>query len=111
MLNRTEKARYPLWKIKELITLGKVFFESNREKNRETLKLLGFDVDDVLKEIMKLTNNDFAGVDIEEDKIDADVYIKAISKKDIYIKFRIEKPNLLILSFHEDESGSKKGED
>lgn len=111
MLNRTEKARYPLLKVKELIALGKVFFEISREKNRETLKLLGFDVDDVLKEIMKLTDNDFTGVDIEEDKIDADVYIKAISKKDIYIKFRIEKPNLLILSFHEDESGSKKGED
>ena len=37
----------------------------------------------------------------------ADVYIKEISKTDIYIKFRIENPDLLILSFHEDESGSK----
>ena len=107
MLNRTEKARYPLWKVKELIVLGKVSFENNREKNRETLKLLGFNVDDVLKVIRKLQDSNFAGVDIEPEKTDADVYIKTISEIRIYIKFKIENPDLLILSFHEEESGSK----
>ena len=101
MLNRREKLRYPLIKVKELIASNKVSFEFNRTKNRETMKRLGFEVDDVLKEIMKLKDSDFAGVDIEPDKTDADVYIKIISRLEIYIKFKIEKPDLLILSFHE----------
>ena len=111
MLNRTEKARYPLIKVKELIAGNKVYFAA-REKNFETLKQLGFSIDDALKTIIKLKDSDFAGVDIEQEKTDADVYIKRISGIWIYIKLKIEKPNLLILSFHKDESGSqnKKGE-
>lgn len=109
MLNRKENARYPLLRVKELVARNKVSFENKRAKNRETLKLLGFVFNDVLQEIMKLKEKDFAGVDIENDKTDADVYIKKISGMDIYIKFRIENPNLLILSFHEAEPrGSKK---
>ena len=105
MLDHSQNPRYKLLDVRELIVLRRVTFCQNREKNRETLKLLGFSVDDALKEIMKLKERDFAGVDIEKGKTDADVYLKTINIMKVYIKFRLEKlKNLIVISFHQDEA-------
>lgn len=105
MLDRSQAARYNLSEVKELIALGRVRFCLNRPKNRETLKRLGLDADDALGVIIKLKQNDFAGVDKEEGKQDADVYLKTVQAIRVYVKFRVEKPrNLIVISFHQDEA-------
>ena len=105
MLDRTKTATLPLVKVRELLTLGHVNFLDQRRKNAETMKLLGFTPDDVLKEIRKLREADFAGCDVSEGFPDADVYIKTIRKIEMYIKFRLKTPNLLVISFHESKKG------
>lgn len=107
MLDKQKKAKYSLLKVKELIVFGRVDFLGKRPKNRETLKRLGLNVDDALKQIRKLNTYDFVGVDKEVGKVEADVYLKTISGIDVYIKFRIESPRLVVISFHENETGGK----
>jgi len=107
MINRSQTAKYSLLAVKELIVFRRVDFKEKRDKNRETMKKLGLDADAALKQILKLKPKNFYGVDIEPGKLDADVYLKKISGMDVYIKFKIEKPNLVIISFHEDETGYK----
>lgn len=107
MIDRSQAAGYSLFAVKELIVLGRVHFEEKRDKNRETMKKLGLDADGALKQILKLKDKEFRGVDIEPGKQAADVYLKKISGMDVYIKFKIEKPNLVVISFHENETGYK----
>lgn len=105
MLDHSQPPRYKLLKVKELIVLKKVTFCLHRQKNRETLKLLGLETEDALNVIMHLKKRDFFGVDRETGKADADVYLKTIQKMRVYIKFRIERPkNLIVISFHQDEA-------
>lgn len=107
MIDRSQTARYHLSRVKDLIVLGRVDFKGKRPKNRETMKKLGLDADAALTQIRRLKDGEFYGVDIEPGKLDADVYLKKISGMEVYIKFKIEKPNLVIISFHENETGYK----
>ena len=107
MLDRSKEATLPLVKVRELLTLNRVVFLFTRQKNRETMKLLGFNTDDVLKEVRKLKKEDFVGCDVEEGVPDADVYIKTIRNVKMYIKFRLKEPNLLLISFHESKRGKQ----
>ena len=101
MLDRSKEATLPLVKVRELLTLNHVVFLDKRRKNFETMKRLGFDTDDVLKEVRKLKEGDFVGCDVQGELPDADVYIKTIRNIEMYVKFRLKKPNLLLISFHE----------
>ena len=101
------RAFYPLKDVFKAIDEKRIDFIFDRDKNKDTLDVLGLTTLDAVQHIRHLRDNQFEETSYLTGKPPADVYKKTINKMPVYIKFFLE-DNLVVLSFHKDEPRRQK---